>query len=134
MKVVGSFHLFGVVIANDAVVGPWKNCVLAYLYDLRSEEPVAPGKDDFLRAELLVPPFITNRVPWLEGYFETVGLVDVGGIRMGCHSFRHPIFGYLMDEYGNTLREPCGVVGEWSLMGYRGVAKEVLASVSRTSE
>ena len=65
----GSF-LYGPVIDISAAIGPMKGCILIYVYRARSSEKVPIP--ELLRGQLLVPPMMTNRLAWTEGYFELI--------------------------------------------------------------
>ena len=62
--------LFGRVISLDANPLGVGGAVLIYIYRTRShtKEPVS----ELLPGEFLVPPMMTNKLPWTRGYFEFV--------------------------------------------------------------
>ena len=112
------FFLFGRVISTDAEIGPMKNVILLYVYDYRSEsKDEIPPLD---KNRLLIPPSMTNTLPWSRGYFQTVrhDALDKADI-LPVHCFQSR--GFLdrtkfryFDGFGNRLKkrtEPCGEHG-----------------------
>lgn len=78
-----------------------------------------------MREDLLVPPMITNRQPWLKGYFEALENHPVGRLdRLVQHCFRDSR-GWLFDEQGTRLMSAHEPVGEWGLHSYRTVDDEI---------
>lgn len=113
--------LFGRVIATDAVVGPIEGCILIYVYRDRSH---SAGKSDrsLLRPDrLLLPPILTNRLPWSRGYFETVAHYDLTETEvLPIHCFRN-WNGEYYDECGNELQGPVEPVGDRGLHSFRTI-------------
>lgn len=97
MRLVDGRYLFGRVILT---LGPMENVVLIHVYGPR--ETKHPRRKERLPRNLLVAPLLTNRLPWVKGYFETVA--------------HWPI-----DERGNELPGPSPYVGEWGLQSYRTI-------------
>jgi hypothetical protein len=64
----GSF-LFGRVVRTDAnCMGP--NCYLVYVFRHRSAQPDPPPR--LLVRDLLIAPFLINRLGWSRGYLTTI--------------------------------------------------------------
>lgn len=66
LKPEGHPVYFGRVISTDARVGPFPG-ILIYIHNASSN--VADDVPELRRESLLVPPLITNRLPWTKGYF-----------------------------------------------------------------
>jgi hypothetical protein len=119
----GGGYVFGRVIdtnANPLGVG---GGILIYVYRPRSErkEPVPK----LFRGELLVPPLITNRLPWSRGYFEFLEHQDLKPMdRLRQHCFRDSR-GFFFDEQGRRLAKDVSPVGEWGLHSYRTIDDEI---------
>jgi hypothetical protein len=117
-------YLFGRVVRTDANVGGFPNSNLIYIYRARSTR-----KDDvpFLcKNELLLPPGMTNNLPWSKGYFEFVKHEELGPDHiLARHCFRD-IRGWYFDEEGHRLAAPVETpVGTWGLHSYRTIDDEV---------
>ena len=107
--------LFGRVISLDANPLGVGGAVLIYIYRTRShtKQPVA----ELLPGEFLVPPMMTNKLPWTRGYFEFVENRALAGVDLlpqhcSCGDSR----GWYFDEGGNQLLPgPVEPVGAWGL-------------------
>lgn len=111
--------LFGRVISVDANPLGVGRGILIYVYRVRAalKHPVP----ELRRNELLIPPMITNRLPWSRGYFETVerrALLIEDALTQHC--FRD-LRGLYRDELGVSLPGPVEPVGEWGLESYRTI-------------
>lgn len=127
MKPPDGDYLFGRVAATDANPLGVGGAILLYIYRVRAAEktPVPP----LLRGQMLVPPLMTNKRPWTQGYFETVEQRAMTPMdRLSQHCFRDS-FGRYFDEYGNTLDGPVGVVGQWGLHSYRTIDDEISSAL-----
>jgi immunity protein 26 of polymorphic toxin system len=116
-------YLFGRVISTDSAGPMGVGCVLVYIYAIRSDtKNVVP---DLLRGQLLVPPLMTNKLPWSKGYFEHVEHRTLTPMdRLPQHCFRDTRDWYF-DEHGNRLDEPTSPVGSWGLDSFRTIDDEV---------
>ena len=118
----GRGYFFGRVVATDARITTMANCNLIYVFTVESEAKTPPERLSAM--QLLVPPLITNRLPWSRGYFETVAHRHFEpGERLPVHCFKEP--GRepprYWDEYNHELperREPCGI---HALKSYRTI-------------
>lgn len=120
----GEVFLFGRVISTRAQwtrsAGPG-TAILIYLYaewSTRKEipDPAALGPD-----LLLVPPILTNTLPWRHGIFETLGNVPLApGDVLETHCFRSTS-GQYYDGMGQELDGPVEPVGTLGLHSFRSI-------------
>ncbi len=111
--------LFGRVIEIDANPLGLGGGILIYIYNGRSEsKQVLP---DMTVSNLLLPPIITNKQPWIKGYFEFLGNVSLGPKdRLAVHCFKDSR-GWYFNERGTRLQVKTEPVGEWGLHSYRTI-------------
>jgi len=113
-------YLFGRVIDTQARVGAIEG-VLIYIYSHLSNAKSPPALGELNPASLLVPPIITNRLPWARGFFQKVADSPLRPEdRLSQHCFRRSN-GQYFDEANNELLhlvEPCG---DWGLHSYRTI-------------
>lgn len=118
-------YLFGRVVSTTVGMMGIK-CILSYVYKAR-----AAVKDQIPKlspVDLLIAPQITNKTPWLDGYFETVGHRELlPDERLPRHCFRAGS-GYV-DEHGVRIPERIPPVGFWGLGNFRTVDFEVSAAL-----
>jgi hypothetical protein len=103
---------FGRVISTTADAGFFADCNLIYIYRCFSDtRDVVPS---LKKDGQLLPPLMTNRLPWSRGYFETVANVPLTKDEaLPQHCFKD-IRGRYFDEHRRLLRrrsEPCGDAG-----------------------
>ncbi len=124
MRPADGQYLFGRVIDTNA--RPWGGQgggVLVYIYRARSSSK-GPAPD-LLRGQLLVPPMITNLLPWTRGYFELVEHRPLSRMdRLPQHCFRNS-YGAHFDEAGNELAVPVEPVGRLGHQSYRKISNAV---------
>lgn len=117
-------YLFGRVIRTDANAGGFPNSNLIYIFRVESDRPEPPDRAMLRPDHLLVPPIMTNRLPWSRGYFRTIASWPVGpGEALKHHCFeepgRPPEYPHrYFDEDGKRLPrrvEPCG---DWGLHSF----------------
>ena len=113
----------GRVIRDDASVFTDTPCLLLYFFRGLLDEMAIPPRAALQTSELLVPPVLTNRLPWSRGYFETLGNLafDTGEI-LPTHSFRShtrrdPTY---FDEQRRRV-EPVEPIGDWGLHSFRTI-------------
>ena len=73
----------------------------------------------------MIPPAMTNALPWSRGYFEFVRnepLRATDVLRQHC--FRD-VRGWFFDETGRRLDEAVEPVGTWDLHSYRTIDDEI---------
>lgn len=116
-------YLFGRVIElNTKIfdVGCW---ILIYIYDARSDQK--RQIPELRRDRLLVPPVITNRLPWTRGYFEQLEHRNmVVSDRLPQHCFKNS-WGQYFDETGRRLPGPTEPVGVWGLSSFRAIDESI---------
>lgn len=126
MKIQGRF-LAGRVISTDANPLGVGNGILIYIFSGTvswGEELPQLGPND-----LLVPPIITNRQPWIRGYFETRENKPVAQEeRLPVHCFRDSR-GLYFNEHGERMDSAREPVGQWGLHSYRTIDDEVSAAL-----
>jgi hypothetical protein len=114
-------YLHGRVISIDADAGPsMPGNNLIYVYQVRSKEkrpvPELPPE------ELLVPPMMTNNLPWTRGYFQFLeNRPLIAADRLPQHCFKDSIRERYYDEHCNALQRPVEPVGEWGLHSYQTI-------------
>jgi hypothetical protein len=118
-------YLFGRVITAEAAVGPMTGCILFYVFRTRSAVKKLPDRAELAPSRLLLPPLMTNRLPWSRGYFETVGQLPLEpGDVLKQHCFRRSS-GQYYDEANHELPGPVEPVGDWALHSYRTIDDQV---------
>ncbi|MCC6407003.1 MAG: immunity 26/phosphotriesterase HocA family protein [Planctomycetes bacterium] len=114
----GTF-LFGRVIRTDANPLGVGRGVLIYVYHSRTS--TRDAVPELSPDSLLIPPLITNRLPWSRGYFEFVEHRPLTPRdQLPAHSFRNSQ-GLCFDEFGRRIPDAIGAVGEWGLHSYRSI-------------
>lgn len=120
----GRGYFFGRVVRTDAKIRYGSDGILIYLFSIESDVKYPPEHLPIMR--LLVPPVMTNRLPWSRGYFETVAHRGfVPGERLPVHCFYSAATKSYLDDDANELserREPCGTYG---LGSFRTIDDEV---------
>ena len=119
---VGRGYFFGRVVATDAMIASMRDCNLLYFFTIESANGRPPERLSAM--QLLIPPLMTNRLPWSRGYLETIENREFEpGERLPVHCFKEP--GRLperyWDEYNHELprrQEPCGI---HALKSYRTI-------------
>jgi hypothetical protein len=130
MQLPDGSYLHGRVIATDALAGPsMPGSNLVYLYSERSPTEAAPDSSALKPDRLLVPPLMTNRMPWKKGYFKTIAnrALEPADV-LPAHCFED-VRGYYYDEYSNRRghrTEPCG---DWGLHSYLTIDDAVSQAV-----
>jgi len=123
----GRGYFFGRVVRTDAKMQYMADSILLYLFATESATPQPPER--LLVGDLLVPPLMTNRLPWSKGYFETVAnRAFTPGERLPVHCFLDPSFKKYSRYWDDSERElaeklePCGV---YALHSFRTIDDEV---------
>ena len=127
-------YLFGSVIATDARVGPMEKLVLIYIYASRSDDKQAGIDLPLVVEDLLVPPTLTNRLPWSRGYFESIGTREISELDvMRPHWFKNRTYGTYFDAHSMPLSGPPDVperlVGRQALNSYRTIDDSVSSAL-----
>lgn len=116
-------YLYGRVVSVEANPLGVGGGVLIYIYGARSQDKEAVP--DLRLTQLLVPPVITNNLPWMKGYFEFVEKRPlVPEDRLQQHCFQD-VRGWYFDERGRRLSRPFQPVGQWGLHSYRTIDDEI---------
>jgi hypothetical protein len=127
MFMPGRGWLYGRVVATDALIGPFEDCLLLYIYRHVSGECRAP---DDLSPELLVPPILTDTFPWKKGYFKTIAHVPLRRDQLlPVHCFYSPVRSHYFNEKNQQLdhrTEPCGFYALTTERGIDGRISEAL--------
>lgn len=116
--------LYGRVISTEARIGPMKECMLIYIYRVRSSTKLPIP--ELSPHQLLTPPILTNRLPWNRGYFETVlheELTENDQIKRHC--FKSFFNGKYYDEFNNELDGPIEPVGIRALHSFRTIDDDI---------
>jgi hypothetical protein len=112
-------YLFGRVISVDANAGGFRRSNLIYIYRARSRDKTPPLLE---RGDLLVPPIMTNNLPWSRGYFERVerGPLLASDV-LPAHCFKDPLRDLYYDEGGRPLSAPVPPVGDLAMHSFRTI-------------
>jgi hypothetical protein len=121
------FH-WGQIVSVTANVGGFENCILIYLYKIKTKTldnlPILKVSD------LLLPPIATNELPWKKGYFVFVkNRVLKPEDLLPVHCFKSIARGTYFDDHGTPLKkahEPCGINGLDSYSSIDDKVSEVL--------
>jgi hypothetical protein len=130
MRLPDDGNLFGRVISTEAKAG-WalSGSILIYIYSHRSGVSAAPTAGQLTLADLLIPPLMTNKLPWSKGYFETVGhrpLLNEDVLKTHCFKSSS---GKLYDEKCAELGKETKPCGQWGLHSYRTIDYAVSAAL-----
>lgn len=130
-QIEGLPFMFGRVIDTEAKIGPMINCILIYIYNAKSDHKHKIPELD--KSKLLVPPIITNTLPWRRGYFENIAFREIEDHDvLLVHCFVDSMFHRYYDEKNNRLPikyEPCG---DYGLDSYRTIDDEVSEALGVT--
>ena len=127
LRLDGLFR-FGRVISTDAMAG-WNmtGARLIYVFRHTATQAAVPDRVEMTPEQLLVPPLMTNNLPWSRGYFRTlINLPIEAGEALPRHCFRAST-GRYYDDMAKELPGPIEPVGEWGLQSYRSI-DDVLSS------
>ena len=126
-----SVFRFGSVIDTDAVAfAPEGGAILIYVHRYASPEKSLPPVEELTPDRLLLPPMMTNRLPWSRGYFETIGNVSVEEApTLPRHCFWHVGWKKYLDEKRRELSAPIEPVGVYGLHSYRTIDDALSSAV-----
>jgi len=116
--------LYGRVISTEAKIGAMEGCILIYIYNVRSTtklpiQQLSPTK-------LLLPPIMTNRLPWRRGYFETILQAPLNeGDKLKQHCFFSHFRKVYFDESNNRMNKAVEPIGNWGLDSFRTIDDEI---------
>jgi hypothetical protein len=116
--------LFGRVVSIDANPLGVGGGILIYIY--RAKAPSKTSVPTLDRNRLLIPPLITNKLPWSRGYFEHIQSrpLEVGDV-LTQHRFWDPLRGIFRDEQGNVVPDPSEPCGTWGLHSFQTIDDEL---------
>lgn len=115
-------YSFGRVISTEAVIGPMNGCILICVYRSRTATLQPPDSSELGKTYLLVPPMMTNRLPWSRGYFMTIAQSPPGEYEvLDRHCFWSQNRGRHYDEHRNELSTVVRPVGEYALKSFRTI-------------
>ena len=115
----------GRVVSTNAVAGPTHGCILVYVYRSGSR----PSRDD-----LLFPPLLTTRAPWLRGYFVHVRSEPLlQGDFFERHSFRDP-HGRFVDEDGRPTDDPARPSMESKIFDVAAIEEAIASALAPTAK
>lgn len=119
-------YMFGRLVTDQAFAG-WSmpGAILIYIFRTSAEHLTAPDRSELATANLLVPPMMTNRLPWTHGYFQTLASPPFSeGEVLPVHCFRS-FNGVYYDEWAKELPGPVEPCGDWGLHSYRTIDDEI---------
>lgn len=119
-------YLFGRVVSVDANPLGAGGAILIYVYESRSENKQAIP--DLSPEHLLVPPMMTNQLPWSKGYLEFVehhSLSKEDTLDVHCFERSWTSPKQYFNEHGVRLSGPVGFVGSWGLESFRTIDDKV---------
>ncbi len=114
-------YMFGRVVSRSARIGPMTDVIMCYVYNAQAATQTPPRSE--LRPDrLLLPPILTNDLPWTKGYFNVVETDELRPDELlPVHCFFDRLRNRFVDEQGTQLdsrREPCG---RFALQSYRTI-------------
>lgn len=130
LQMPDGMYSFGRVVSDSAMVGGRIQAQLIYVFKVRSLSKDLPEPSDLRSDCLLLPPMMTNVLPWSRGYLETIAhLPFEPGDNLSQHCFYDSFFRKHVDELGNVLPGPVEPVGELGLQSFRTIDDSVSAAL-----
>lgn len=130
-----SGYLIGRVVDTAAQWSsdPRAKANLLYIYSpLFDAKPTVFDAEHLRLHDLLLPPVMTDNQGWLQGYFETVGNVNIERTEtLTRHCFYNDLTDTFWDERGIQLRGKSKWAGRASIIGLGGVAYLVKRALSQ---
>ena len=126
LQVDEDIYYYGKVVmeAIDCPDRFMKGMWMISIYDYGSNSKEIP--DNLSEYELLIAPIVVNKQPWVKGYFQTIGKMEVTDKEL---SIDYGFWNVLKDEYvdlqGNKLDRIPKYVAIYGLGSYGIVDKEV---------
>jgi hypothetical protein len=115
---------WGRVLRLDARVCQIPKLVLAYFYDTFTETQAPVPL--LSKERLLIPPVLTNKLGWRDGYYRTVANAPV---RLGevydRHCFRNASLRQYFDENGIEILNPFGPLGTCGVHSYASIQRDL---------
>ena len=123
-------YYFGWVVSTSAMVGGRIQSRLIYVFRVQSASKDLPERSNLRSDRLLVPPMMTNLLPWSRGYLETIAHLPLEpGDILSQHCFYDSFFRKYVDELGNDLPGPVEPVGELGLQSFRTIDDAISAGL-----
>ena len=130
MELSGETFVHGRVVAVDVIAGGFPGAILIYLFGGRSATATLPPMSALHPDHLLVPPIMTNRLPWSLGYFQTLANFPLSESQvLPRHCFRSSR-GRYFDELGVEMPGPVEPCGDWGLNSFRTIDDQVSDALS----
>jgi hypothetical protein len=121
-----SKYYFGRIISREALAG-WSmpRAILIYIFCGESQEMTTPDRSVMRLDNLLIPPVMTNTLPWSRGYFQTLRVEPLGDKDiLPRHCFRSSN-GKYYDEFANEIDGPVEPCGDWGLHSFKSIDDSV---------
>jgi len=123
-------YSFGRVISTAAMVSGRMPAQLIYVFKTRSGSKDLPDRSELRCDRLLVPPMMTNLLPWSRGYLETVEHIPLEAEDvLNQHCFYSSLSRKYFDEFGSELPAPIEPVGQAGLHSFRTIDDAVSAAL-----
>lgn len=95
-------NYYGRVVKDNAIVGPFKNAWLIYIYKKFKNNEKTPNQIE--NSHLLVPPLLVNQSPWKKGYFHFIENIPLSDNDiLPFHLFKNKLNHSIFDEFGNEI-------------------------------
>jgi len=122
-KTTEDIYFYGMVALEKIDVGPFKNCILIYLYNQCTS--ILDKNVSLKKEELLLPPIITDNSCWKNGYFQTFKLLNAVEDVFCDHFFKNPLNNKIYNSKGIVTKEASNTcpIGEWALNFDRNVIR-----------
>jgi len=122
---------FGKVVKDDAVVGPFRNSLLIYLYSTpsKNKDLIPP----LSKKELLFAPIFVDASMWRKGFFQQVKNEPLAQKEVFLkHCFQHRLSKKFFDEYSKELPRRIEPVGDFALHFDQSMCNQILSALNRT--
>lgn len=105
-----------------------RGMLLIYIYNYNTTEKKIV--DHLEEKDLLIAPMVVNKQPWMKGFFETIGNVEVTETEKNVDfGFWDVLRDCYVDTAGRRLEAPPRYCSTYGLGSYGAVAKEVLHAI-----
>nr|WP_254455426.1 immunity 26/phosphotriesterase HocA family protein [Paenarthrobacter ureafaciens] len=119
LQLPDGLYSFGRVINTGANAGFGVGAQLIYIFKFRSEMKNIPDRVELRVDHLLLPPMMTNLLPWSRGYFETLGNLSFAEREiLATHCFHSAMFDRYYDEHAVELPQSVEPVGAYGLESF----------------
>lgn len=135
MRLPDGTYIFGRVMGADLTdfdEAPMPGSYLIYVYRHRTDRP-QPDRAELVPNSLLLPPVFINKMPWIKGYFETVGHDDLtSSDHVSQYCFWDAGRGVFVDERHKQLPREVQPCGDWALSSYRWLDDQISDALGMT--